>query len=52
MQDTAVLAGLDQSVGDTQLLTIVANERGAKDACAQKKWIGWDTLFYFREFSK
>lgn len=36
MQDTAaVLAGLDRSESSTQLLTIVANERGAKAACAQ-----------------
>ena len=44
MQDTAaVLAGLDRSESDTQLLTIVANERGAKDACAQKEvdWLGY-----------
>ena len=53
MQDTAaVLAGLDRSESDTQLLTIVANERGAKDACAQKEvdWLGYP-FFYFREFS-
>ena len=36
MQDTAaVLAGLDRSESQTQLLTIVANERGARSACVQ-----------------
>lgn len=34
MRDTAlVLAGLDRSVSDTKLLAIVANKRGADDAC-------------------
>ena len=44
MQDTtAVLAGLDRSESQTQLLTIVANERGAKAACAQAEvdWLGY-----------
>lgn len=44
MQDTAaVLAGLDRSVSDTQLLTIVANERGAREACAlaEVDWLGY-----------
>ena len=36
MQDTtAVLAGLDRSESQTQLLTIVANESGARSACVQ-----------------
>jgi hydroxymethylglutaryl-CoA lyase len=36
MQDTAaVLAGLDRSESQTQLLTIVANEKGAIAACVQ-----------------
>jgi len=38
MKDTAeVLKGLDLSKTDTSLLTIVANERGAKDAVVQEK---------------
>lgn len=44
MQDTAaVLAGLDRSDSKTQLLTIVANERGAKAACAKAEvdWLGY-----------
>ena len=44
MRDTAaVLAGLDRSETKTQLLTIVANERGAKAACAHKEvdWLGY-----------
>ena len=44
MQDTAaVLAGLDRSESQTQLLTIVANERGARAACAQAEvdWLGY-----------
>ena len=44
MRDTAaVLAGLDRSESKTQLLTIVANERGAKAACAHTgvDWLGY-----------
>ena len=44
MRDTAaVLAGLDRSESKTQLLTIVANERGAKAACAHTEvdWLGY-----------
>ena len=44
MQDTAaLLAGLDRSESSTQLLTIVANERGARAACAQAEvdWLGY-----------
>lgn len=44
MQDTAeVLAGLDRSESKTELLTIVANERGAISACAEPEvdWLGY-----------
>ncbi|NNC82247.1 MAG: hydroxymethylglutaryl-CoA lyase [Flavobacteriales bacterium] len=38
LKDTAsVLAGLDRSNSDTELLVIVGNKRGAVDACAQEK---------------
>lgn len=38
LKDTSkVLAGLDMSATDTELLVIVANERGAKEAVAEEK---------------
>ncbi|MGB1449610.1 MAG: hydroxymethylglutaryl-CoA lyase [Flavobacteriaceae bacterium] len=44
MRDTAeVLASLDRSVSHTDLLTIVANERGAATACSHPEvdWLGY-----------
>ena len=38
MRDTAeILAGIDTSNSDSELLVIVGNKRGAADACAQEK---------------